>query len=81
METQLNASLAASKTPTQSVLRGAKTTRPLAAVAAPTNLWSMLRVEAMETQLNASLAASKTPTQSAWNGAKTTRPLPAVAAP
>ena len=69
METQLNASLAASKTPTQSAPYGAKTTRPLAAVAAPINLLSVLRVEAMETQLNASLAASlaasKTPTQSA----------------
>jgi len=38
METQLNASLAASKTPTQSALNGAKTTRPLPAVIAPLNL-------------------------------------------
>ena len=35
MSTQRNASLTASKTPTQSASCGAKTTRPLAAVAAP----------------------------------------------
>ena len=81
METQLNASLAASKTPTQSAWSGAKTTSPLPAVATPQNLESMLSVEAMETQLNALLVGLKTPTQSALPGAKTTRPLPAVAAP
>ena len=51
MSTQLNALLAALKTPTQSAWDGAKTTRPLPAVAAPTNFLSMLRVEAMSTQL------------------------------
>ena len=81
MSTQLNASLAASKTPTQSALYGAKTTSPLAAVAAPSNLPSMLRVEEISTQLNALLAALKTPTQSAPSGAKTTSPLAAVVAP
>ena len=40
METQLNASLAALKTPTQPALDGAKTTSPLPAVAAPSNLRS-----------------------------------------
>jgi len=50
MSTQLNDSLAASKTPTQSALNGAKTISPLAAVAAPLNLLSMLRVEETELQ-------------------------------
>ena len=82
MSTQLNALLAASNTPTQSAVHGAKTTSPLPAVAALRNLPWMLRVEEMSTQLNALLAASKTPTQLANKyGAKTTSPLAAVAAP
>ena len=81
MFTQLNALLVALKTPMQSATAGAKTTSPLAAVAAPSNFQLMLRVPEMSAQLNALLAASKMPTQSAVRGAKTTSPLAAIAAP
>ena len=82
MSTQLKALVVGSKMPTQSALTGAKTTRPLLAVAAPLNLGLMLLMVAeMSTQLNSLVAGSKMPTQSMRNGAKTTRPLLAVAAP
>ena len=51
MSMQLNALVAASNVPTQSALRGANTTRPFEATAAPPNLESVLIVALMSTQV------------------------------
>ena len=56
-------------------------TSPLAAVVAPTNLWSKLMVEETQTHEKALFVGLKMPTQSESNGEKMTSPLAAVVAP
>ena len=79
--THEKALLVGSKMPTQSESNGAKTTSPLTAVVAPTNLPLLLMVDEMSTHVKALLVGLKTPTQSALSGAKMTFPLAAGVAP
>eukprot|EP00966_Prymnesium_polylepis_P311048 7186477-Prymnesium_polylepis.3 len=68
--------------PTQFALLGANTTRPLPAVAAPSNLLLASNVVGhMSTQSNVLFVALNVPTHGAFCGAKTTRPFLATVTP
>ena len=67
---QLKVCVVGSHRPTQSALRGANTTTPLPAVAAPANFKFPLMVDAIDGQL-LSVAGSHNPTQ--WPTAQTRR--------